>query len=332
VAAAGRGFIAAERRAATAELEEALRRVLAPVVPLALVLIGTGAWLLSSLVMRPLNRLREAMTSMTPDALGQRLSSHGEDREFRELIGAYNAMLERLAASFEQASRFSADAAHELKTPLTVLQGRLELALRRSESGAMQEDLAEMLEEVGRLAAITRKLLLLSQADAGGLALNVTKVDLAEMLAELVADGHMLATGHEIASAIEPGLSVQGDALLLGQLFNNLVSNALRYCPPGGRIEVAGRRAGDAVEVVFSNTTAPIAARERQRLFDRFYRLDPARTRKGEGSGLGLSLAREIARAHGGDLQLEPSAEDVVRLRVTLPVRPPAGGRPMTKI
>jgi signal transduction histidine kinase len=108
--------------------------------------------------------------------------------------------------------------------------------------------------------------------------------------------------------------------LLLRQLLNNLVSNAVRYCKPGGWIDIAARRLPSAVEVTFANSSDPISATDKARLFDRFYRLDPARNRQSEGTGLGLSLAREIARAHRGDLTLEPGAEDEVRLRLRLPL------------
>jgi heavy metal sensor kinase len=315
----GRSFLAVDLAATEAELQGALRGALTIVIPLALALAALGAWLLSSLTMRPVNRLREAMAGVTQKALDQRLPTAGEDREFRELIGAYNTMLARLEASFRQASRFSADAAHELRTPLTILQGRIEQALSRSEHGAMHDELADMLEEVGRLATIVRKLLLLSQADAGRLALNLAPVDLTEMLDGLMADAQMFASGQKVSSAIERQLVAQGDALLLRQLLNNLLSNAVRYCLPGGWIKVVGRRLPAGIEVIFANASAPIAAEDRLRFFDRFYRGDPAHGRNVDGSGLGLSLAREIARAHGGDLTLESSAQDEVRLRLWLP-------------
>jgi heavy metal sensor kinase len=291
------------------------------VIPLALLLTALGAWLLSSLTMRPVNRLREAMAGVTQKALDQRLPTAGEDREFRELIDAYNTMLARLQASFRQASRFSADAAHELRTPLTILQGRLEQALARTEHGDIHDELADMLEEVERLATVTRKLLLLSQADAGRLALHPAPVDLTEMLDGLMTDAQMLAAGQQVTSRIERGLVVSGDAVLLRQLLNNLVSNAVRYCRPAGWIEIAARRLPAGIEVVFANASAPIGAEDRQRFFDRFYRGDPAHNRTIEGSGLGLSLAREIARAHGGELTLDAGPRDEVRLRLLLPAR-----------
>ena len=317
--AAGRGFVAADLAATEAELHGAVRRALTIVVPLALGLTALGAWLLASLSMRPLNRLRDAMKGMSQKAMNQRVSARGEDREFTELIDAYNTMLERLEASFRQASRFSADAAHELRTPLTILQGRLEQAMAQAEQPALQAALADMLEEVGRLATITRRLLLLSQADAGRLALDVTPVDLTELLDGLMADAPMLAGKQKLSSTIGRSLVVPGDAVLLRQLFNNLLSNAVRYNVPNGWIDVVAQEGSGGVEIIFANATVPIAPADRARLFDRFYRGDPAHSRSVDGTGLGLSIAREIARAHRGDLTLEPGAPDEVRLRVWLP-------------
>ena len=304
-------------------MQSDLRRALQVLVPLALALSALGAWLLASLTMRPVNRLRTAMQGVTRLALDQRLASAGEDREFKELIAAYNTMLTRLDASFQQANRFSADPAHELKTPLTILQGRIEQALHRAPGAAadpvQQAWLSDMLDEVGRLAAITRKLLLLSQADAGQLALLREDLDLAELLNALVADAQMLLTDQQVSSQVAPGLRTRADALLLRQLFNNLLSNALRYGRPSGWITVSGRQQAGGVEVVFANATAPIAAAQRARFFNRFHRGDAAHNRAVDGHGLGLSLSREIARAHGGELTLEASADDEARLRLWLP-------------
>jgi signal transduction histidine kinase len=271
------------------------------------------------MTMRPVNRLRDSMRAVTQKALDQRVSTSGEDIEFRELIAAYNTMLDRLQTSFQQASRFSADAAHELRTPLTILQGRLEQAVNMSDNRAVQAELSGLQDEVGRLSGITRKLLLLSQADAGRLALNLNAVDLSSMLGELLTDAEMLLDGQVLSSAIEPHLMTQGDTLLLRQLFNNLISNAVRYCLPGGAIDVAACAAPDGVDVFFRNACEPIDAESRARFFDRFYRGEASHNRAVEGSGLGLSLAREIARAHGGDLILQSGAVDEVIVRLHLP-------------
>jgi heavy metal sensor kinase len=315
----GEGIVAANVAVIRAELLAALQRISLIAAPMALVLIAVGAWLLSGLALRPVNRLRDAMKSVHERALDQRLPMGREDPEFCELIASYNGMLERLEASFNHASRFSADAAHELKTPLTILRGQIERAIPKARDPELQQDLAEVLDEVGRLASILRKLLLLSQADAGKLALLRTEVDLSAMLNERFADAQMLELDATLTAEVEAGLRLQADEQLLGQVLNNVLGNAFRYTPPGGRIGVRARSTPTGVEVLFTNTVRGLSAAERSRFFERFYRGDSARNRGVDGHGLGLSLSRVIARAHRGDLTLEPSGEDEVVLRLTLP-------------
>jgi signal transduction histidine kinase len=322
--------VAADLAAPRADMLAALQTAAAVVLPLALLLTGGGAWLLSGLALRPVARLRTAMSGMDRGALDQRLPSAREDREFRELIAAYNTMLDRLEASFHQASRFSADAAHELKTPLTILRGQLERAIAASENQAIQVHLGEMLDEVGRLAGITRKLLLLSQADAGRLALLRAPVDLSALLAECVADLQLSGAGLQVTSHVPPGLALQADAQLLRQLLNNLGSNALKYTPAAGWVRVHARALADAVEVCVENAAPTLTQADRARFFERFFRGDAAHNRRVDGHGLGLSLAREIARAHGGELTLADSNPKVVVMCLRLPlgagVSAPAGG------
>ena len=314
----GRGVIAADLAATKAELQSAFKQALKIMVPLALVLTALGAWCLSSLTMRPVNRMRAAMGGMTPKALNMRLPTQGEDHEFVVLIEAYNTMLARLEKSFLQASRFSSDAAHELKTPLTILQGRIEQALNRANPLAAQADLTGLQDEVGRLSDITRKLLLLSQADAGALSLQRSAIDLTRLLDELASDAQMLLSSQTLQCSIERRLFVQGDKVLLQQLMNNLISNAVKYCSPGGKIQLTARSQSGRIEVVLANASREIGAEERAQFFDRFYRGDLSRNRSIKGSGLGLSLSREIALAHGGHLELKTSAADVVKLRLIL--------------
>jgi signal transduction histidine kinase len=260
------------------------------------------------------------MKVLTPARLDQRLKSHGEDHEFAELIHAYNTMLDRLQQSFTQASRFSADAAHELKTPLTILRGRLEQARRKTSDADLQEDFSDLQDEVGRLSAITRKLLLLSQADAGLLDLNTSTVNLSEMINDMAADMSMLVEDRKLSSMIEPSLNVKGDKVLLQQMLNNLLSNAARYSSAGGTISVTAKKCPVGVEVLVKNDCLPITNVERKEFFRRFFRGDAAHNRQVDGHGLGLSLALEIAKAHGGALTLQPGPDTEVCLKLVLPL------------
>jgi two-component system heavy metal sensor histidine kinase CusS len=315
-----KGLVAADLATTRTELRTVLTSIAWGTAPLALLLTALGAWLMSALAMRPVARLRGTLESVNQQSLDHRLPTDREDREFTDLTNAYNHMLERLEVSFRQATRFSADAAHELRTPLTILQGQIEQAMRLSGDQPIQVHLSQMLDEAGRLSSITRKLLLLSQADAGQLALLRTPVNLSHMLEERLADAHLLELPDvQIFSELSVNLVVQGDAQLLAQAFNNLCGNAFKYTAPGGWISVSAQHHALGVEVLWTNSTQAITPQVRARFFDRFFRGDVAHNRGVDGHGLGLSLSRVIAQAHGGDLTLEPSPADEVRLRLWLP-------------
>ena len=294
-------------------------------LPLAALLAAAGGWLLSERALRPVRRLTETAESITAQGLDQRLAAEGEDAEFARLIKVFNAMLERLEISFQQATRFSADAAHELKTPLTILQGELEQALQEAETGSPQQQVyGELLEEVHRLKTIIHKLLLLSLADAGQLELSMSPLNLSAAVQELREDTEVLAPGLTTESEVDPDVWVQADAGLLGQVLQNLASNAIKYNRPGGSIRYQLRRKAETVHLTVSNTGAGVPPEDLRKVFQRFYRANQARDRAVDGVGLGLSLAREIVRAHGGELALLSSASDDTTFVVTLP----AAGEP----
>lgn len=316
---AGRSsFVAVNVSATTSELESTLQQVLIAVVPISLLLSILGGWLISSHTIRPISHLHRAMDLVTQKDLSHRLSGQKEDREFQVLIEAYNTMLDRLEDSFRQISRFTADAAHELKTPLTVLRGKLEQAVL-TENPA-QLDLNAILDEVGQLSAITRKLLLLSQADAGSMALHLEPMDISELLDELISDMELLSERLVIHRDIERDLIARVDIVLVRQLLNNLLANVMRYSLPDRAVTIQARQNGSFIEVLISNYCIPMSDDVRKHLFDRFFRGGPEHTCGVSGSGLGLSLSREIARAHGGDLSLEPSSQEIVLMKLSLPV------------
>ncbi|NES95518.1 MAG: HAMP domain-containing protein [Desertifilum sp. SIO1I2] len=284
-----------------------VRNIFAVAIPGVLLLVAGGAWAIAGSSLSSIQRLTQVVANVTANGLEQRVPIESVDLEFIELIQVFNQMLERLERSFKQASRFSGDAAHELKTPLTILQGELERTLQQAEPGSeIQQSLSHLLDEVHRLSAIVRKLLLLSLADAGQMSLHRTKIDLSSLLAEMLEDIELLAPDLEVQAKIAPGLDVWGDRDLLIQVLQNLISNAIKYNLPKGWIQITANRHTQGVSIRVSNASNEIAQSDRDRIFERFYRGDPARTRQVEGLGLGLSLAREIARSHQGDLTLDP--------------------------
>jgi two-component system heavy metal sensor histidine kinase CusS len=297
-----------------------IRNAFLAALPFALLFIGLGSWLVASRAIRPLRTLTHAAHNVTAEGLYQRIAVRGEDREFVEVIEMFNGMLERLERSFKQAHRFSTDAAHELQTPLTILQGQLERAINSVDDGApIQATLADILDEVRRLSGISRKLLLLSQADAGRLRIQSQPFELSRALNELLEDAHMLAPHLQVTGLIPSGITIPADASLLRQALHNLLSNAIKYNLNDGWVRISVQIKTDDIVIRLSNSAADIPEKERSKLFERFFRVDSSHSRSIDGTGLGLSLSKEIAKAHGGDLFFVNSAQGSVTFSLRLP-------------
>ena len=297
-----------------------LRNTFLAALPVVLLLAAGGAWLVARRALNPVTSLTHIAERVTAHGLNQRIPAMTRDQEFNRLVTVFNEMLNRLEESFQQATRFSADASHELKTPLARLQIELEQALENAPAGSPQQEVySSLLDEISRLKAIVQKLLLLSLADAGRLQLQLQPVDLSAMIANVVEDCHAQAPKLKIESQIPPGYQVSADPELLEQALQNLASNAIKYNHDGGMVRFEMVREAGRVLVRVANTGPQIPLGDRERIFERFYRADPARSGRVEGTGLGLSLAREIIRAHGGNLLLEADKDQFTRFVVELP-------------
>jgi signal transduction histidine kinase len=303
--------------------------------PLALLLLAVAGYWVAARALLPIEAITAMAKRITARGLSERVPAMRADREIAQLIEVINGMLERLERSFQQAARFGADAAHELKTPLTILQGQLEQSLQEAPDGSpAQRTLSDLLGEVQRLRSIVRKLLLLAQADAGrlgggaggdgmGRIAGLEVIDWSERVRELAADTRELAPQAEVSADIAPGVRVQGDEDLLVQLLQNLAGNAVKFLQPGpegepGAITLELKTRGQRAVFRIANTGPPLSAEEKERIFERFYRGDPSRNRRVEGVGLGLSLAREIALAHGGELKVDTNLPGWVRFTLEL--------------
>ena len=310
----------------TADLEpffaetKVLRDTFWIVFGLAMAAIGAGGWFLAQRALKPIKALIAAAESITAQELERRLPEQGASEEFDRLNRVFNQMLQRLDRSFKQAMRFSADAAHELKTPLTILQGQLNQALQEAPPGSpLQQKLGQLLEEVQRLTVIIRRLLLLSLADAGRLKVKLEPLDMGAFLESIIDDVEILAPGLHVKSDLTPGIRVNADAVLLQQAVQNLVNNAIKYNVPDGGIQFGLLRHEGMVRFTVSNTSRGIAEKDRKQVFHRFYRGDPAHSREVDGLGLGLSLAREIVRSHHGKLWLADAPAGWVIFVMELP-------------
>lgn len=289
---------------------------------LGLAFAGLGALWTSKRAMRPLERVIRTAQGLTASDLGERIHlSRDDDREFAQLIDVLNGMMERLQSSFQQAVRFTADASHELKTPLAVMLADLDDAVRHAAPGSAEhERFVSLFEEANRLRQITQSLLLLSQADAGRLPTNPATYDLSADLGRLVEDGEILCeqAGLTLEPQIPPGILVHADRPLLRQAFQNLLGNAIKYNRPGGRVALALAQEDGGVVFIITNTGPAIPVEHQPRLFERFFRGDSARNRQTDGFGLGLNIATELARANGAELRLVSSQEDETVFEVRL--------------
>jgi signal transduction histidine kinase len=278
-------------------------------VGLPAVLLGfVGGWWLTRRALAPVTALTQAAERINERNLGEQIKRTGSGDEFDRLTEVLNAMTARLNDSFTRIREFTLHASHELKTPLTVLCGEAETSLRDESLTPSQHDqAASQLDELRRLTRIVDNLTLLAKADAGLVTLAFTPVRLDELVRDIFADTEILAEASGIRvelTACEP-TAVNGDAHRLRQLLLNLADNAVKYNEPRGSISLALRCPDDNAEFTISNTGPGISAEALPRVFDRFFRGDPAHSQTVEGSGLGLSIAQWIVSAHNGTIQIE---------------------------
>ena len=291
-------------------------------VPAILLALGGGWWMMRR-ALAPVAALTAAAERVNEHNLGNRLPRTGNGDELDRLTEVFNAMTERLNQSFARMREFTLHASHELKTPLTVMHGELETALQdQALSAPQKERLESELDEVQRLAKIVDGLTLLTKADAGQVALAREPVRLDELVREACADAQSLARPREIKVSVAAceELTVTGDRHRLRQLLLNLTDNAVKYNVSKGTVSLSLRRSGQTAELAIANTGAGIPAEILPRIFDPFFRGDSSHSQTVEGCGLGLSIARWIATAHGGTIQITSEPNRLTTATVSLPL------------
>lgn len=304
-----------------------LLSILGVLAPVMLFVSISGGWLLAGIILKPVRDISRRTQRITAENLGERIPERNVDDELGELIETINATISRLQSSFSEIRQFSMNVAHELKTPLTIMKGESELALTKQLSGEeTQELILSYLEETTRMARIVDDLLTLAKADIGQVALESQAVNLTEMINELFEDAQILAEPKNIVVELvrNDPVTVQGDNARLRQLFRAILSNAVQYIDNGGTIRIESRQSAASVEVSIEDTGIGIAPEHVEKIFERFYRVDQARTRRRGGSGLGLSIAKWIAESHGGRISVESTLERGSRFVIYLPKRNPA--------
>jgi heavy metal sensor kinase len=297
--------------------------IMATAIPCAIGLAIGGGYLLAGRVLAPVAAMADTARRITAESLDARLAVANSADEFGRLATVFNETLSRLDAAFEQLRRFTADASHELRTPLTAMRSVGEVALQRPLSAEdYREVIGSMLEEVDRLTHLVENLLLLTRAEAGRIPLTRASVDLREIVAG-VSDGlRVLAEdkNQELTVELPEPVAVECDATVLRQGITNLLHNAIKFTPAKGAIRVAVKSTATGNAIIEVQDSGPgIPAADQRRVFERFYRVDLARTRDTGGTGLGLAIARWAVEANGGRIELESAGGDGTLFRVVLP-------------
>lgn len=292
-------------------------------LPLILVLAGLGGLLLADRALRPVDRISRTAQSIEGSDLTRRIKYQGPPDEVGRLATTFDQMLDRLEAAFARERRFTADAAHELRTPLAALKGRIGVTLSRVRSGDDYVATLHDLEcEVDRLIRLSTDLLVLARLDQDGQLWEREGLAVGDLLHAIVEQLQPLATAKQLQCI----LHVPSDVMVYGasdhliRLFLNLTDNAIKYTPPGGRVTLEAHATGAETCVTISDTGPGIAPEHLPRLFERFYRGAADRSRASGGAGLGLPIAYEIARRHGGTLEVESAVGRGTSFIVRLPL------------
>ncbi len=292
-------------------------------LPLTVFLTGLSGVFLVQLTLRPVDQMIETIHQITAENLKLRLEIPGTKDEIESLAKTFNQMIARLDEAFSSQRQFMEDISHELKTPLSVLKGELEVTLKKIRSPQEYETaLHSSLEEVNRLAGIVENLLTLARFDAKTTTLHAQLLDLNLLIKDTVEDIQVLAVQKEITLEYNSAhtVDIMADKNQIKRLVLNILDNAIKYTSPGGKISIDLRQQKDSADIDITDTGIGIPESELPHIFDRFYRVD--KSRSSIGFGLGLSIAQSIAMAHGGKISAKPNLPQGTIFTVSLPIKP----------
>lgn len=299
----------------------AFQQTLLFAIPTTLILAGLLSFLLTRKALQPVDAITKAAREIEEKDLSRRIKVRSKD-ELGQLAETLNQMLERLQRAFDRERRFTTDASHEMRTPLSVIQGEATLALSKERSKEEYQRSLELIsQEASHMISVVSKLLGLAEVDAGRESLNFEEVSLKELLTELASDIRVLCEDKSICFQLQApdAIIVKGDRVKLRQLFLNLLDNAIRHTPQGGSIFVSLNKQGDSAYVSVRDTGVGISEEHLPHIFERFYRVDKSRSRSEGGAGLGLSICQRIAELHGGKIEVESKVGEGSTFTVLLP-------------
>jgi heavy metal sensor kinase len=304
---------------------EKFRENILAAIPLALLIGALVGWLLARGSLRTIQDIIGKTRTITARNLRERLTPRGSGDELDELIKTINDMISRIEEGFQRITQFSADASHELRTPICSMRGEAEVALSKERSpDEYRRILSQYVERFDHLTHLINELLLLSKSDLNREELTWTSINLKELLANLHEFFGVLAEQRGVEFALDgmEDVTIQGDKGKLQQLFTNLIDNAIRYTPSSGRVTVSLRSRRDEAVVSVSDTGMGIDERDLPHIFERFYRVDKSRSKEIGGSGLGLSICQWIVQAHRGEIKVYSKPREGSTFTVHLPKIP----------
>ena len=309
------------------ELFDGFRNILFICIPLILVLAAFGGYFLARKTLSPVAQMSDTASRISATNLHARLPVKNEKDELGVLATVFNSLLQRLENSFERQKRFMADASHELRTPLAIVRGESEVALSKEDrpNGDLRESLAIVNDEGKRLTRIVEDIFTLARVDSGEYKSNFTEIYLDELLADCVRNLHVLAEKRDVVLSLsaDEEMPMRGDEQLLHRLFLNLIDNAIKYNRKAGSVSITAEKSGEKYQVTINDTGAGIPPDEQAKIFERFYRVDLARSRTTEtatsGAGLGLSIAVWIAEIHRAEIKLVRSDKSGSVFRIVFP-------------
>jgi heavy metal sensor kinase len=296
--------------------------ILALALPSALVLAALGGSVMASRLLKPVASMAQKAEKINAENLSARLPVENPEDEFGKLATVFNHTLTRLQHAFERLQRFTADASHELRTPLTALQSVGEVALQEDlDAGAYRDRIGSMLEETARLTRLVDSLLLLTRADRGQLLLSRKEHDVTRLIEKAVEDMRIMAEekSQRLMISLHKGAKGNVDEDTLRQALVNVLDNAIKYTPQGGAISVGLKESEGQLIIEVTDTGPGIAAEHREKIFDRFYRIEKDRSREIGGAGLGLAIAKWAVEANGGRLELDERENHGSTFRIVLP-------------
>jgi len=293
-------------------------------IPVLLLLAAGGGYWMSTRALRPVDRITHAAQMINPQDLSRRVIVPQTGDELQRLAETLNQMLQRIESAVARITQFTADASHELRTPVALIRTRAEVTLAKPRNIDQYRDaLKEVLAESERTTALIENLMTLARADTGSETLNFNRTDIGDIAREVSTQAQTLSDAKQLHWSVaipDAAIWVRGDANALRRLLLILVDNAVKYTPPAGSISLALQRNGSHAEIRVRDNGIGISADDLPHIFDRFYRADKARSRELGGTGLGLSIGRWIANAHGGDIQVETSTPNGTTFVVRLPI------------